>query len=272
MNRSPAEPLQARAGVPTEADILLIDDNPADLRVLSGLLSAQGYRFRVAVGGVQGLKAVRLALPDLILLDVMMPSMDGYEVCRQLKADPTARFVPVVFLSSLDSTKDKVAAFEAGGEDYVAKPFQAAEVLARVRTHLARRQAEAALREANRRLQVQLAEIEALQAELRRQMDDQIRKLSLAVEQSSSLIVIADAAGAIQYANPTFTRVTGYTLAEVAGRTYYTLPNVEAASPPAPATENSARQRERVARGVPGQRQGRPAFLVSSGGIAHPVS
>jgi|GEM_PF-2042222 len=133
------------------ADILIIDDSPADLHVLSQLLSDTGYTVRVATRGVQGLRAARIVLPGLILLDVKMPGMDGYETCRQFKSDPRTRSVPIIFLSALDSLDDKVRAFASGGVDYITKPFQPSEVLARVQTHLARREAELQLLENYRR-------------------------------------------------------------------------------------------------------------------------
>ena len=118
------------------SDILIVDDNPVNLVVMSGLLEKHGLRFRVATSGRRAISAARARVPDLILLDVTMPEMDGYEVCRQLKADPLTREVPIIFLSALDDALDKVKAFRAGAADYVAKPFQFEEVLARVEHEL----------------------------------------------------------------------------------------------------------------------------------------
>lgn len=150
-------------------NILIVDDTPANLRLLSRILAGQGFRVRVATGGDQALSLVQLALPDVILLDVMMPDMNGHEVCRHLKSDARTQAIPVLFLSALSSTADKLQAFNVGGADYITKPFQAPEVLARVRTQLARYRAETELRQVNERLQAQLAEIQALQAQLREQ-------------------------------------------------------------------------------------------------------
>jgi signal transduction histidine kinase len=122
-------------------DILIVDDTPANLKALSKLLSDAGYSVRVATSGALGLRSVELALPDLILLDVKMPEMDGYTVCRLLKAEERSRGIPVIFLSALDSVEDKVLAFQAGGVDYITKPFHVGEVLARVRTQLELRRA-----------------------------------------------------------------------------------------------------------------------------------
>jgi eukaryotic-like serine/threonine-protein kinase len=119
-----------------KGDILIVDDNPVNLNVLSGMLGEQDFRVRVATGGRRALMAARTCAPDLIMLDINMPDMDGYEVCRQLKADEATRDVPVIFISALDETMDKVRAFESGGADYVTKPFQFGEVLARIENQL----------------------------------------------------------------------------------------------------------------------------------------
>jgi DNA-binding response OmpR family regulator len=119
------------------ADILIVDDTPANLNVLSAILGKRGYHVRPAINGALALKAAQKAAPDLILLDVQMPGMDGYEVCRQLKADAQTRAIPVIFISALDDVLDKVEAFQSGGVDYITKPFQIEEVLARVENQLA---------------------------------------------------------------------------------------------------------------------------------------
>jgi DNA-binding response OmpR family regulator len=118
-------------------NILIIDDNPDNLRLLSNMLTEQGYKARSATNGKLALASVHSAPPDLILLDITMPSMNGYEVCKQLKADEQTRDIPVIFISALDEVLDKVKAFSVGGVDYITKPFQFEEVLARVKTHLA---------------------------------------------------------------------------------------------------------------------------------------
>ena len=141
--------------LPTNADILIVDDTPANLNVLSAILGKRGYRVRPAINGALALKAAQKAAPDLILLDVQMPGLDGYEVCRQLKADPQTRAIPVIFISALDDVLDKVEAFQVGGVDYITKPFQIEEVLARVENQLAlhqQREAIAALLARNQQL------------------------------------------------------------------------------------------------------------------------
>ncbi len=144
--------------------ILIVDDAPANLRLLSEMLAGQGYSVRVATSGRRALASVRAAPPDLILLDIRMAGMDGYEVCERLKDDRRTRHIPVIFISALDQLQDKVQAFAVGGVDYVTKPFQGEEVLARVETHLALRrlqnqlrEANQALREANQRMERELA-------------------------------------------------------------------------------------------------------------------
>lgn len=140
--------------------VLIIDDNPVNLDLLGTLLRGAGCTTRAAISGRRGLDVARLAPPDLIMLDITMPELDGYATCAALKADPSLRHIPVIFISALDDAMDKVKAFQVGGADYVTKPFQAEEVLARVRHQfaLASLQRELRLRndtleEANRRLQ-----------------------------------------------------------------------------------------------------------------------
>ena len=139
-------------------EILVVDDTPASLRLLSELLTQHGYHVRPASHGALALKSVAAKTPDLILLDVNMPGMDGYEVCRRLKADEKSSRIPVIFISAFGDTRQKVTGFEAGGLDYITKPFEAEEVLARVRTHLRLRQAEEALRCAQNTLELRVQE------------------------------------------------------------------------------------------------------------------
>src|SRR4249920_2817025 len=125
--------------------LLLVDDTPDNLRVLSGLLR-DDYQLRIATSGEKALEAAaKDPAPDLVLLDVTMPGMDGYEVCRRLKGDPRTRDVPVIFLTALTQTEDEAKGFEAGAVDYVHKPITPATVLARVRTHLELREARRGL-------------------------------------------------------------------------------------------------------------------------------
>lgn len=119
-----------------QGEILIVDDTPANLSVLSGMLSKAGYTVRPAISGEVALRAIEASVPDIILLDIRMPDMDGFEVCQHLKADPRTADVPVIFISALSEIDDKLKAFDVGGVDYITKPFQAAEVRVRVNTHL----------------------------------------------------------------------------------------------------------------------------------------
>src|SRR6476619_7683520 len=133
------------------ASVLVVDDTIENLRLLSSMLEEHGYEVRPVTNGRQALQAVERDPPDLILLDITMPEMDGYEVCRRLQERDGSRDVPVIFITALTDAADKVLAFEAGGVDYVTKPFQFEEVLARVRTHVALSRARSALTQSYQR-------------------------------------------------------------------------------------------------------------------------
>lgn len=132
-------------------NILVVDDTPQNLTILTKILKKQGYRVRPAISGAVALKAVKSAAPDLVLLDIMMPDIDGYEVCKRLKADPVTRDIPVIFVSAKHEVIDKVKGFELGAVDYITKPIQADDVLARVRTHLLIRVLQQQLQDENAR-------------------------------------------------------------------------------------------------------------------------
>lgn len=129
--------------------ILVVDDVSDNLKILSRTLSSQGYRVRCAKNGATALLAASKILPNLILLDIKMPDLDGYQVCQQLKANEKTRNIPVIFLSALDDVLDKVKAFEVGGVDYISKPFQIKEVLVRVKNQIALQMAQAEISELN---------------------------------------------------------------------------------------------------------------------------
>jgi len=136
------------ASIP-KGDILVVDDKPDNLRLLSDLLKEQGYKVRSVMSGQTALKAAQARSPDLILLDINMPQMDGYEVCQHLKAEPQTQDIPVIFISALDEVLDKVKAFSVGGVDYMTKPFQIGEVLARIENQLKLRWAQKVLAKQN---------------------------------------------------------------------------------------------------------------------------
>lgn len=144
-------PLEA----PCAGNILVIDDHPDHLRALSAMLMKRGYRVRKALNGQMGLLAAQTLPPDLILLDVNMPELDGYEVCRLLKIDRQTCAIPIIFISALDRTEDILKGFAVGGVDYIAKPFKIAEVVARVSTHLTIQRLQAQLKTQNQYLHMQ---------------------------------------------------------------------------------------------------------------------
>ena len=130
---------------PARDRILIVDDMPANLRLLMHILDQHGYSVHPASDGETALRFVQATLPDLILLDIIMPGMDGYQVCERLKADARTRDIPIIFISSADQELDKVKAFASGGVDYIVRPLQAEEVLARIKTHLSLRQLQKCL-------------------------------------------------------------------------------------------------------------------------------
>ncbi len=143
-----------------KGNVMIVDDTLANLRVLSMMLTERGYLVRALPSGAMALTAAASEPPDLVLLDILMPDMDGYEVCQRLKANEQTRDIPVIFMSALDQVLDKVKAFAAGAVDYITKPFQIEEVLARVDAHLT-------LQWLRNRLEVQVVELQRANAALR---------------------------------------------------------------------------------------------------------
>ena len=150
----------------TDASILIVDDNMINLQILIESLSFSGFRPLIASSGAQALQRVGHTAPDLILLDVIMPGLDGFETCRRLKRNPDTREIPVIFMTALSDMMDKIRGFDAGGVDYITKPFQTEEVLARVRTQLHVRRLQQNLTENNSRLQQEIAERKQAEKEL----------------------------------------------------------------------------------------------------------
>ena len=168
----------AISDVPPELDtptVLIIDDTPANVGILVEYLEGRRVRVAVAQEGEEGLARAEFVQPDLILLDVMMPGMDGFETCRRLKASAATRDIPVIFMTALSDTQDKIAGFAAGGVDYVTKPFQIDEVWARVTTHLALRSAQKRLAQQNVQLQQEIG--------MRRQAEADLQTANSVLEQ-----------------------------------------------------------------------------------------
>jgi signal transduction histidine kinase len=151
-----------------KGNILVVDDTPDNLRLLSAMLTGQGYEVRKALNGKMALTACQMVLPDIILLDINMPGMDGYEVCQQLKANESTSQIPVIFISALDDVLDKVKAFDVGGVDYITKPFHGQEVIVRIENQINLRLLQINLQEKNLLLQqaldnLKLAQVQQIQ-------------------------------------------------------------------------------------------------------------
>jgi sigma-B regulation protein RsbU (phosphoserine phosphatase) len=167
--------------------ILLVDDNQTNLQMLFQLLEKSvGGKLLVAKNGETALTIARKIKPDLVLLDIMMPGIDGFEVCRRLKADPATRPIPVIFLSALDETADKVKGLQLGAVDYVSKPFQAEEVIARVNTHLTIHRLNREVQEQRDQLEHELKVVSELQRGLLPERLPSARGLKLAVHYDTS--------------------------------------------------------------------------------------
>jgi sigma-B regulation protein RsbU (phosphoserine phosphatase) len=176
-----------KGGGHPEEKILLVDDNPTNLQMLFQLLEKSvGGKLLVAKNGEAALAIARKTQPDLILLDILMPGIDGYEVCRRLKAEPATRAIPVIFLSALDETADKVKGLQLGAVDYVSKPFQSEEVIARVNTHLTIHRLSREVQEQRDRLEHELQVVSELQRELLPERLPSLHGLKLAVHYDTS--------------------------------------------------------------------------------------
>ena len=149
-----------------KGNILVVDDTPENLRLLSGILSEKGYQVRPVPNGKLALSAAQNIPPDLVLLDIMMPEIDGYEVCQQLKASEVTKNIPVIFISAINDVMDKVKAFDVGGVDYITKPFQVEEVLARIDTHLKICSLQNSLQEKNQDLATAIDQLQTTQEHL----------------------------------------------------------------------------------------------------------
>jgi PAS domain S-box-containing protein len=206
-------------------EILIVDDTRDSLELLNRILAARGYRVRPASNGRLALKSVAAKPPDLILLDVKMPEMDGYEVCRRLKLNESSRKVPVIFISAFGDTAKKVAGFKAGGVDYITKPVEPEELLARVKIHLLLQELterlESKVRErtdeltaANRRLHMEINERKQAEKGLKAS-EERFRRLAENARDIIYRMSLPD--GAYDYMSPAATALSGYTPEEFCG-------------------------------------------------------
>ncbi len=212
--------------------VMIIDDEPENLRVLATLLSQQGYTVRLFHEGKAALKSMQTDPPGLVLLDIRMPDMDGFEVCTQLKANTATKNIPVLFLSAINEPGEKMRAFDMGGNDYISKPFQTQEVLARITTHLKVRRYQNELEDINRQLEDLVEErtqslIEAnksLKEEFETRLaaqaalHDSEERYRTIVTMANEGIVTVDSQMMITYANSAMAQLVGCTVDEIIGR------------------------------------------------------
>ncbi|MGL5134702.1 MAG: response regulator, partial [Planktothrix sp.] len=196
-----------------EGDILIVDDLPDNLRLLRDTLSEEGYKVRSATTGAMAIRAANSPSTDLILLDIKLPDLDGYEVCRKLKSDGRTADIPVIFLSALNETLNKVQGLAAGGVDYISKPFQVQEVLARVAIHLTIRRLQKSLQEQNLRL---IQEIEEHQ-HLKEILFAEKELAQVTLQSIGDAVITTDAQGNIRYFNPVAEKLTGWKAEEAQG-------------------------------------------------------
>jgi diguanylate cyclase (GGDEF)-like protein/PAS domain S-box-containing protein len=205
----------------TKGEVLIVEDTPASLKLLSDLLTEAGYYVRQAPNGELALWTAQSRPPELILLDIRMPGIDGFEVCRRLKASPELSQVPVIFLSAQHDTDDKVRGFALGAVDFIAKPFQTEEILARTDAHVRLGRAQKALAAERALLEERVAERTAELAkeiEQRRANEEFLRLASQVFEATQDAIVVTDREARIVATNPAFTQISGYTAQEVMGQ------------------------------------------------------
>ena len=183
-----------------DAAILIVDDAPANLSVLRKMMVEQGYQTFVATSGERAVQIAKRVHPDLILLDVVMPGIDGLETCRQLKANPLTARIPIIFMSAKNEAEDVVAGFDTGGVDYMGKPLRMAEVCARVRTQLRIR----------------------MNSETQQEQAERLRTI---VNSMAEGLLIIEPDGRIQFTNPACDQYLGYATGELASKTIFDLLN-----------------------------------------------
>ncbi|MCW6053752.1 EAL domain-containing protein [Lyngbya sp. CCAP 1446/10] len=200
-------------GTNYRGNILIVDDLPENLRLLSRTLNAHGYKVRSATTGAMAIRAAQSRWTELILLDIKLPDLDGYEVCKQLKSDDKTAGIPIIFLSVLNETFNKVQGFAVGGVDYIAKPFQVEEVLARVETHLTIRRLQQSLQKQNLLLLREIEERERLEESLF--AEKELAQVTL--QSIGDAVITTDAQGNVRYFNPIAEQLTGWKAHEAKG-------------------------------------------------------
>lgn len=195
-------------------DILIVDDSAPNLKFLSEILCADGYLVRQAINGNMALQRLKEKLPAIVLLDVMMPEMDGFEVCRRLKEDETTKFIPVIFISALDDEQSKLQGFMVGGADYITKPFRKDEVLARVKAHINLRNVQLELEAQKNRLINEIEERKITEEKLR-ESEERFRTTLYGIGDG---VITTDNHGLIQLMNSVAEDLTGWTQAEASGK------------------------------------------------------
>ncbi len=202
---------------PEQDSILIVDDTPANVRILFDYLRLKGYRVLVAENGETALKRVEHVTPDLILLDIMMPEMDGFETCRRLKANKQTSDIPIIFMTALSDTDNKVKGFEMGAVDYITKPVYPEEVLARVETHLTIRKLQGDLKNQNKALQEENVRRKRVQDALK----ESRMRYRLLAEHSTDMISRQNLEGLYLYVSPACQALLGYAIEEMVGRSFY---------------------------------------------------
>ncbi|MEB3179783.1 MAG: response regulator, partial [Nostocaceae cyanobacterium] len=196
--------------------ILIIDDRPENLHFLSDLLISQGYKVQRAISGKLGLNAAFASVPDLILLDILMPEMNGYEVCQRLKNDAKTRDIPIIFISALDDVSEKVKALKLGGIDYITKPLYAGEVLARIENQLTIAKLQQQLKARNAALQEEIQERQWMENELKNR-----NQLIKSILHSAPVgISLRDESGKILEVNPAYCEIYGVNSSEIIGQKF----------------------------------------------------